>query len=159
MKSLKALAWLIAVLTYASQTNSASAQSSVDTDPIVVSLTRRVDLFFGNLKSTNVAAKDAFADLLADGPLADRSERLTAFVDAYDQLELQHGKFLAAKQVSARRIGEDLVFLTFLFKTERFPIVWRIAFYRPPIEAAERPDWFVVRLSFDTKIEQLSKSQ
>lgn len=135
------------------------AQASADTDPIVTALTREVDLFFGNLQSANVAPKDAFADLLADGPLAERSEQLNAFVGAYAQLVTTHGRFLAAKQVSSKRVGEDLVFLTFLFKTERFPIVWRIAYYRPPLETTERPDWFVVRLSFDTKIETLSESQ
>ncbi len=122
-------------------------------------LSKRVEQFFGHLKAPTVDAEDAFSNLLTDSPLAARQEQLIAFVDAYKKLEASHGRFLVAKQVHVKRVGEDLTFLTFLYETERFPIVWRFAFYRPPLESLERPDWFVVRLSFDTKIEQLPNLQ
>ena len=136
-----------------------SAQTTSESDAVVIdSLTKRVEAFFGNLKLPTVNADNAFADLLAGGPLS-RVEQRTAFVDSYKKLETSYGRFLVAKQVHAKRVGEDLVFLTFLYESERFPLVWRFAFYRPPLETPERPDWFVVRLSFDTKLEQLTGQQ
>jgi len=133
-----------------------AAQTPSESEAAVTNaLTKRVESFFDNLEAPNVNAEDAFADLLNGGPLDGRTEQLKAFVDSYKKLEAPYGRFLAAKQVHVKRVGDDLTFLTFLYETERFPIVWRFAFYRPPLESLERPDWFVVRLSFDTKLEQL----
>ncbi len=133
-----------------------AAQTTGESDAVAISsLTTRVEAFFGFLKSPNVNAEDAFADLLAGGPLS-RVEQRSAMVESYKKLEATYGRFLVAKQVHVKRVGEDLIFLTFLYESERFPVVWRFAFYRPPLDTLERPDWFVVRLSFDTKLEQLA---
>lgn len=133
------------------------AQSTSELDAVVTgALARRVERFFGNLKAPSVTAQDSFADLLAGGPLDGRTEQLNAFVENYKKLEASYGRFLVAKQVHVKRVGDDLIFLTFLYESEQFPIVWRFTFYRPPLETLERPDWFVVRLSFDTKLEQLT---
>ena len=141
---------------FIAQTADIKAQTPGESDAAMTSaLTQRVESFFGHLKDPNVDATNAFADLLADGPLDDQPEQLKAFVESYEKLEVPYGRFLSAKQVQVKRLGEDLTFLTYLYETERFPIVWRFAFYRPPLESLERPDWFVVRLSFDTKLEQL----
>ncbi|MBC8356148.1 MAG: hypothetical protein H8E66_29580 [Planctomycetes bacterium] len=135
-----------------------SAQTSADSEATATSdLVVRVQSFFNNLEDPSVNAEAAFNDLLNDSPLlVKRPEQLDTFVESYKMIEASYGRFLVAKQVHVKQVGDDLTFLTFLYETERFPIVWRIAFYRPPIEAAERVDWFVVRLSFDTKIEELS---
>ena len=139
------------------QVASVSAQATSESEAIVTNaLTKRVEVFFGELKSPSVNAHDAFANLLAGGPLGSRVEQLTAFVDSYKKLEASHGRLLITKQVQAKRVGDDLIFLTFLYESERFPLVWRFAFYRPPLDTLERPDWFVVRLSFDTKLEQIA---
>jgi hypothetical protein len=135
----------------------AAAQIPNESEAVAIgALSKRVEAFFDNLKAPIVDAEDAFKDLLAGGPLIEQPEEVKAFVDDYKKLEAPYGRYLVAKQVQAKRIGDDLVFLTYLYETERFPIVWRFAFYRPPIESLARPDWFVVRLSFDTKVEQLS---
>lgn len=134
-----------------------AAQTPSEEDAAVTSaITKRVESFFGHLKNPNVNAANAFSDLLADSPLDEQPEQLKAFVDSYEKLAAPYGRFLIAKPVEVKRVGDDLTFLTYLYETERFPIVWRFAFYRPPLESLERPDWFVVRLSFDTKLEQLS---
>ncbi|MDA1053814.1 MAG: hypothetical protein O3C40_25475 [Planctomycetota bacterium] len=142
---------------FISQAAIVTAQATSESEAAVTNaLTKRVDSFFEFLKAPSVNAEDAFADLLATGPFAGQAEQQKAFVDNYKKLAVSHGRFLVAKPVHFKRVGEDLAFLTFLYETERFPIVWRFAFYRPPLDSTERPDWFVVRLSFDTKLEQLS---
>lgn len=133
-----------------------NAQTANETNALsTTALTQRVDRFFGFLKSPTVTVEDAFADLLDGGPLDGRTEQVNAFVESYKKLEASYGRFLVAKQVHVKRIGDDLIFLTFLYECEQFPVVWRFTFYRPPLDTLERPDWFVVRLSFDTKLEQL----
>ena len=138
-------------------TSHVAAQTTGENDAAVTNaLTQRVATFFGHLKDPSVDAANAFADLLADGPLSDQPAKLEGFVDSYDKLQASYGGLLAAKPVNIKRLGEDLALLTYLYETERFPIVWRFAFYRPPLEPLESPDWFVVRLSFDTDLEHLA---
>jgi hypothetical protein len=151
----KTLIPLVFAVFIAQNANVAAQTTSEDDAAVMGAITQRVESFFGHLKNPSVNAANTFSDLLADGPLDDQPEQLKAFVDSYGKLEAPYGRFLDAKQVGVKRVGDDLTFLTYLYETERFPIVWRIAFYRPPIESLERPDWFVVHLSFDTKLEQL----
>lgn len=133
-----------------------AAQSQSESAAATAALTKRVDSFFVSLKAPGVNAEGVFADMLNRGPLGGQPEQLKTFVDSFKKLEASCGRVLAAKQVHVKRVGEDLMFLTYLYEAERFPIVWRFVFYHPPVESLDRPDWFVVRLSFDTKIEQLA---
>ncbi|HUG69895.1 MAG TPA: hypothetical protein VMM76_19240 [Pirellulaceae bacterium] len=155
--SLPKLVYSFVFATLIGQVAIVTAQTTSESDAVVTNaLSKRVEAFFGNLKSPSVNAEDAFAELLFGGPLGGRTEQLNAFVDSYKKLEASYGRFLVAKQVHVKRVGDDLMFLTFLYESERFPLVWRFVFYRPPLDTLERPDWFVARLSFDTKLEQLS---
>ena len=85
------------------------------------------------------------------GQVADDAVDRPAFkklVDAASKLPDQYGAFVAAEQVRRKQVGNDLVLLTYLYKAERYPVVWRFAFYRP------RPSdkWTVVSLRFDSKL-------
>jgi len=71
-----------------------------------VALTKRVESFFGNLKAPMVNAKEAFADLLRDGPLANREEQLTALWTATKAARISRsfpGRQTGACQASWRR--------------------------------------------------------
>ncbi|MCA9121885.1 MAG: hypothetical protein H6822_11590 [Planctomycetaceae bacterium] len=156
---LKKFVIVFSIVALAGQATTANGQVPNESDAVVTNaLTRRVEQFFGHLKTPSVSAEDAFSELLSGGPLDGRTEQLRAFVENYKKLEASYGRFLIAKPIRAERVGDDLTFLTFLYESEQFPIVWRFAFYRPPLETLERPDWFVVRLSFDTKLESLTSS-
>jgi hypothetical protein len=121
----------------------------------IQTLTDKVDGFFKNLQDEGVNTEDAFRELLADGPLVNPdAEQFTDTIEKYEGLQGLYGPFLAAKRIHAKSVDEDVIYLTFLYKTERFPVVWRFVFYRPPTEAVDQ-SWFIVRLSFDTKLEQL----
>ena len=121
-------------------------------------LTDRVDLFFENLANPNSTPTAVFKELLAGSPLASpNSGELLALLAEYEKLEPRYGEFLDADELDVRRVGNSLIFLTYLYQSERFPVVWRFAFYRPPSDEPGGPDWFIVRLSFDTNIEDLAK--
>lgn len=148
--------YLLVVVVMLGQTSIATAQTANENEVAVTnSLIEYVESFFDNLKDPTIDTEAAFSDLLANGPLADQPEQLVAFVESHEKLKTTYRRFLVAKPISSKRVGDDLTFLTFLYETERFPIVWRFVFYRPPLESVEQTEWFVVRLSFDTKLEQL----
>jgi len=132
-------------------TRDCPAQADAD----VQILTARVERFFGNLASPIVLPANAFSDLLQEGPLSGKTEQLNGFVEEYGKLQGRYGKFLQARLVNVKRLDSDLVLLTYLYKCEQFPVVWRFAYYRPPLNGVEPPSWRVVRLSFDTELERL----
>ena len=145
------MAWL-AIAVCCVGISSAGGQDTAALD----TLTRRVDAFFLNLKTPTISVESAFEVLLEDSPLAvDTDGQLAELLNEYGKLETRYGKFLEASQVQVKAVGSDVVFLTYLYKTEKLPVVWRFVFYRPPVGTVETRQWFVVRLSFDTKLEQL----
>jgi hypothetical protein len=121
-------------------------------------LADRVKSFFENLANPNLTPTAVFNELLTGSPLiSPQSDKLLPLLDEYKKLEPRYGAFVEASEVDVRRVGNSLIFLTFLYKSERFPVVWRFVYYRPPSDEPDGPDWFVVRLSFDTKIEDLAQ--
>ena len=131
---------LVAALALLMVFTASRARAQDDAD--VKELTDRAKTFLAGLSKD---AAGSFDTLLVNSSLAgtDEMERLTA---AAKELPTKYGDFLEAERVEARRVGQDLVLLTFLYKAERFPIVWRFAFYRP------RESWAVVSLRFDSKL-------
>lgn len=121
-----------------------AAPAAAQDDPDVNELSRRVSVF---LREVGEDPEQAFEDLLANSELAESEEidRLTAAAAQHPQ---KYGNFVTAERVAARKVGRDLVLLTFLYKAERFPLVWRFAFYRP----RESAPWAVVSLRFDSKL-------
>ena len=116
----------------------AVAQNDAD----VELLTERAESFLTGLGKD---APGAFNVLLANSNLADTDE-INRMVTAAKDLPGKYGAFLKAERIEAKRVGQDLVLMTFLYKAERFPIVWRFAFYRP------RENWVVVAIRFDSRL-------
>ena len=134
---------LLTVIVAASPASLAIAQDDAE----IVQLANRARKFLEGLGADPDAA---FKDFLADSDLSDSEEvqRLTA---AAKELPGKYGDFVAAELIETQRVGEDLVLLTYLYKSDRFPLVWRFAFYRP------RETWGVVSLQFDSKLLALRK--
>jgi hypothetical protein len=129
-------------------------------DLAVDSLTDRTGLFFSDL-ATQVDQKSAFDQLLAGGPLADpaRSADVTMLVERHGKLGEKYGAAASPPElVSVKKVGESLVTLKYLYKAEKFPIVWYFTYYRPRKLARPEDGWFVVSLRFDTRLELLDIS-
>lgn len=129
-------------------------RSDAQDDEDVQQLDTRISRFFQNLNDQQVDAATAFADLLAEGPLAGADD-VKKLVERVPALEKTYGEFLASERVATKRVGKDLVLLKYLYKTERYPVVWYFTYYRPPSKTGEPNDWVVITVRFDTRVDLL----
>src|SRR5690348_4370234 len=104
-------------------------------------LTARTEAFFRNLDSKTRGPEEVFTAFLAEGRLRDRKEDIKKLVDNYTKLSTQYGATRLVEQISARPIGKDVMVLTYLAKTDTYPIAWYITFYRPPAAADKKNGW------------------
>ena len=93
-------------------------------------------------------------DILADGPLAGRTEAIDRLVARFEEIQKDSGKYSMAESILEKRVGTDLILLKFLYKAENYPVVWYFTFYRRP---SDKTKWIVISLRFDTRLEQLER--
>lgn len=128
-------------------------EENISNDPVVIELDRRVEQF---LEAVSDNEEDsAFQGLLLGSQLLEQEDEYQALVEASKQIENRYGAYYDSERVSAKRVGADLVLLKYLFKCERFPVIWYFAFYRQTRTASPGGDWVVISLSFDTQVERL----
>ena len=145
---------LIAILLAAPRLAHAQDEPALD-DPVVAKLHERVKRFLSGVAGGTES--DAFADLLLGSQLAQQETAVRALVDRSKEIAQRYGAHRESEQIGAKRIGKDLVLLKYLFKCEKFPVIWYIAFYRDFNRKANAGDdnWVVVAVRFDTQIEAL----
>jgi len=127
----------------------------------VTALKTKVDLFFRQLSDkTNgpeAAAREAIAGIVASGPLKDRSDEIAKLTEQTATLSQRYGDYTGHEAAGARAVGNDLLFLRYLYKGERFPVVWHFTFYRTTTTAGLKREWSLISLRFDTKLEMLER--
>jgi len=136
------------------QTGLAQEATSAD-DAVLTELSGRAALF---LEGISLGKHDqAYRDLLAGSELLKREQALTTLVTRTAELEANYGPYRGFERIAARRIGEDLTLMRYLYKCERCPVVWYIAFYRtPPTDGSSGQEgWRVITVRFDTDLERL----
>ena len=148
---LVALLCLLTALTVAPQVPGQTAERTAVQD-----LDRRMLAFFGSLNTK--APKAGFDSIVKGGPLETNKglEKILQQVQAFDG---KYGAFVEAELIRGTKVGKDLVILNYLYKSQKFPLVWRFVFYRTPTTVAAttpRP-WHLVAVSFHTKLEQLDR--
>jgi hypothetical protein len=143
--------FLLACWAFAS--HAPAQEEDASKNPIVIELDRRVEQFLDGVSEGD--QDSAFAGLLLGSQLLEQEDEYEALVEASKQIENRYGAYRDSEQVSAKRIGVDLVLLKYLFKCERFPVIWYVAFYRHTRTATSGSDWVVISLSFDTQVERL----
>ena len=97
----------------------------------------------------NGRTDEALNDLLIDSPLERDPEKLTQLT--YGQLEMRFGEFLRGEKLTLDRIGGSMIRGVYLMHCQRFPIVWRLTFYRDDATG----EWIVISLSYDTQYDKL----
>ncbi|MBX7166026.1 MAG: hypothetical protein K1X74_06725 [Pirellulales bacterium] len=138
---------------------SLAAQPS-EPPPVAVpdAVTERIELFFRDISADRV--RDAFTGLLAGSPLAKQTAAVDALVTKTPELARLYGPARNFEQITARRIGTDVLVLKYLYKCETFPVVWYFTVYRTFDRTAAANDpgrWIVVAVRFDTEIERLAE--
>lgn len=135
---------------------SAAPDETKEKDSVLSVLDARVAQFLEGVSLGQ--SHSAFADLLSGSQLLKQTDSLKELVARTNDLETKYGKYRAFEQVSAKRVGSDLVLMRYLYKCENFPVVWRFTFYRTPSSGETRTKngaWRVVAVRFDTDLEQL----
>lgn len=147
---------IAAALLMVSVTLLAAEDEGREKDPVLAALDARVAQFLEAISLGQ--SQGAFADLLAGSQLLKQADAVKDLVARTNDLEAKYGAFRAFEKLSARRIGNDLVLMRYLYKCENFPVVWHFTFYRPPKSGETRAKtgtWRVVAVRFDTDLEQL----
>jgi len=117
----------------------------------------RVETFFQSLTNPTLGPDRAFPELIANGPLKERTEDIKKLIEQAQTLDQRYGDYSGHDFASSKAVGADLVFLKYLYKGERFPVVFCFTFYRAgPIGGFDR-EWSLIGLRFDSRIEALEK--
>ena len=143
---------LLALLIFANR--AVGAEDTVIADPVVAKLHDKVVRF---LESVSAETNTAFNDLLLGSPLSEQKDSVRSLVDKSKEIADRYGAFRESEQISAKRIGKDVVLLKYLYKCEKFPVLWYFAFYRDFTRSTAAGDdyWLVISVRFDTQIEAL----
>ena len=126
-------------------------------DPVVEPLHEKVSLFLEGI--SHGSAPNAFEKFLIGSPLSKKTADREALIKKAGELTGLFGEYRAFEPISAKRIGDDLVLMKYLYKCETFPVVWYFTFYRTP-PRGERPadiadSWRAIIVRFDTELELL----
>lgn len=113
----------------------------------------KVRLFFEDIRDDK--ASKAFADLLRGSSAS--TEQVTEMKTKLDDVKKQCGTFRKFEKIGVKPVGEDLVFVRYLLKCDRYPFLGTFTFYRRPTESGSlsTAPWFVIGLRFDTNLDPL----
>lgn len=152
--------WMLTVIgvvfTLAAESLAAAPEEIKEKDSVLSALDARVVQFFEGISLGQ--AQGAFTDLLSGSQLLKQSDAIKDLIARTNDLEAKYGKYRAFEQISAKRIGNDLVLMRYLYQCENIPVVWHFTFYRTPGAggtAAKNRAWRIVAVRFDTDLEKL----
>jgi hypothetical protein len=123
----------------------------------VTALQSKADLFFRQLTDKTIGPERAVREIVGSGPLKDRNDEISKLIEQALLLDQRYGISTGHEPVGIRAAGSDLVFLRYLYKGERFPVVWYFTFYRTAIANGLKRDWSLISVRFDTKLETLER--
>ena len=117
-----------------------------------------IEDFFKGLSNPLIGPEQAFGTLVAKGPLKGKDE-LPKLVAKAGKLEESYGRYTGHDVASIKTVGNDLVILRYLYKSERFPVIWHFYYYRTGNgpTASTKGDWSLIEIRFDTNLDGLDK--
>ena len=149
---------LVSLILLAGVGISPGQDAPLEKDPVLLALDARIGQFLEGVSAGET--HNAFQKLLAGSRLGKQGKALKELTDKTQQLQTEYGRYCGFEQISAKRVGSDLVFFRYLYRCEDFPVVWYFTFYRasPPGETPpEEVPWRVVTVRFDTELELLAR--
>jgi hypothetical protein len=120
-------------------------------------LASRVETFFRTLTDKALDPETAVREIIGKGPLKDRNDEINKLIEQTLTLDQRYGTYTGHEQVASKLVGEDLAFFRYLYKGDRFPVVWYFTFYRPAAIGSVQREWMLISLRFDAKIEALER--
>jgi hypothetical protein len=157
MPRLRIVLWLFCWAIAVGHQYCAAQDSDELADPVVIKLDQRVLRFLDAVPTSD--ADEAFDNLLAGSPLLKQADAVATLAKTSAEAMTRYGAYRGSDQLSAKRIGKDLVLMKYLFKCEQFPLVWYFVFYRDfsrqsNTSAIDDP-WIVISVRFDTQVVDL----
>jgi len=137
-------------LTAAQEPRTREQQAEID------KLQNGIEDFFKRFNDSTVGPDQAFRTLVGNGPLKAKTDELTGLIDKASKLEGRYGRHTGHDAASVKNVGSDLVILRYLYKGERFPVVWHFYYYRPDNGAMPR-EWNLIEIRFDTNLDGLDR--
>jgi hypothetical protein len=127
--------------------------------PEVKAVQAEVEAFFKAFSPRSLGPEAAIRQIIGDGPLKNRTEEISQLSDQAEQLDSRYGAYVGHELVSTRVSGKSVIFLRYLYKGERFPVVFYFTFYRPGAAALlpVQPKWSLISLRFDARLEALDR--
>jgi hypothetical protein len=137
----------------------AAAQEAVsaETQQEIQGLQAKVDGFFRSLTDKTLVPERAIREIIGNGPLKERTDDISKLIDQAQALEARYGSYVGHEAVGSKAAGSDLVFLRYLYKGERFPVVWHFTFYRTAAGGGVKREWMLIGLKFDSKLDDLER--
>jgi hypothetical protein len=136
--------------------NRALAADEPGPGPVVSKLQEKVAHFLEGIAKGDEA--NAFAELLVGSQLLEQDGAVRGLIEKSKDIVKRYGAHRDTEQVSAKRIGKDVVILKYLFKCEKFPVVWYFTYYRDfgrSSASSGEDQWAVISVRFDTQVELL----
>jgi hypothetical protein len=131
----------------------ASAEAEAEIEQLQI----RVEQFFGSLTNSAEGPERAVRQIVGKGPLKDRNDDINKLIEQASSLDQRYGAYAGHEAASERAVGKDLIFLRYLYKGEKFPVVWYFTFYRTGANGSINREWQLISLRFDSKVEALEK--
>jgi len=100
----------------------------------------------------------AYADLLEGSELTRRTEEIQKLIARTREIETKYGKYRSFERIDAKRIGNDLVLLKYLYKCNSFPVIWYFTYYRDfkrGDASTSNNNWVVIAVRFDNRLASL----
>ncbi len=118
-----------------------------------------IEEFFQGFNSPNIGPEQAFTTLVGKGPLKGKNDELAKLVEKAGKLEGNYGRYIGHDAASVKTVGNDLMILRYLYKAERFPVVWHFYYYRPGNGAmpVAKGEWNLIEIRFDTNLDGLDR--
>jgi hypothetical protein len=116
-----------------------------------------VDSFFKSLTNKAIGGDGAVRGIIGNSPLKNRTDDINKLIEQAASLDRNYGAYTGHEEASVRVVGKDLIFLRYLYKGERFPVVWHFTFYRPGSNGTRSREWTLIGLKFDSKVEVLDR--
>ncbi len=157
MTSLRVVALFVIALPAAPAAAQENVTAEMQSEVAIVK--QQAEEFFTQLAGPMPDAERAVRSIIANGPLQDpaRSEDIKKLIDQAQSLDLRIGAYKGNEWVSSRNVGSDLIFLRYLYKGEKFPLVWYFTFYRTNGPVGTVRNWTLISLRFDNKVEVLDR--
>jgi hypothetical protein len=117
-----------------------------------------VEAFFKVFSPRSLGPEGAIRQIIGSGPLKDRNDEISQLSEQAEQLEERYGAYVGHELASTRVSGKSVIFLRYLYKGERFPVVFYFTFYRPANSlTAVTSKWSLISLRFDARLDALDR--